>query len=172
MLGRDDNCRSFGRLAVFEAKGDLALGVGLEERRRARVPVAGHLEEDLVAVVEGGRHQVGSLVASETEHDPLVASALVLVAGGIDALGNMRRLAVEVIFEVGGFPVETLLLVADSLDRSADHFLDFVAGAGRPAVRLPELVRIVNRPAADFAADDDPLRRNERLAGDPRLRIL
>ena len=34
VLGRDDDRGRLGRLAVLEAQGDLALGVGLQERRR------------------------------------------------------------------------------------------------------------------------------------------
>ena len=75
--------------------------------------VGGHALEDLVAVVERGGHEVGGLVGGVAEHDALVAGAFVLVAAGIDALRDMRRLAVEMVLELGGLPVEAVLLVAD-----------------------------------------------------------
>ena len=71
------------------AQRHLALGVGLEERRRAGMAVRRHALQDLVAVGQGRRHQLGGLVAGETEHDALVAGAFVLVAGGVDALGDV-----------------------------------------------------------------------------------
>ena len=113
VLGRDDDRGRGDGLALFVAQRDLALGVGLEERRRARVAVVGHALEDLVAVVERRGEEVGGLVGGVTEHDALVAGAFVLVAGGIDALRDVRRLAVEMVFELGGLPVEAVLLIAD-----------------------------------------------------------
>ena len=56
--------------------------------------------QDLVAVIERRRHQLGRLVAGEAEHDALVAGALVLVARGVDALGDVRGLPVQMIFEI------------------------------------------------------------------------
>ena len=88
VLGRNDDRGGRGRLAVLEAKGHLALGVGLEEGRRARAPVGGQPLEDLVAVIERGGHQLGRFVAGEAEHDPLVAGAFVLVAGRHRRLGR------------------------------------------------------------------------------------
>ena len=134
--------------------------------------VGRHALQDLVAVVERRRHQLGRLVAGEAEHDALVAGAFVLVAGGVDALRDMRRLAVQMVLEAGRLPVEAFLLIADALDGVADDLLDLVAGAGRPAVRVLELLLVVDRAAADFAADDDPLRGDQRFAGDARLRVL
>ena len=167
VLGRDDDRGRLGRLAVLEAQRDLALGVGLEERRRAGVAVRRHLGQDLVAVVERRRHQVGRLVAGEAEHDALVAGAFVLVLAGIDALRDVRRLRVEVVGEIEPVPVEALLLIADALDDAADRFLDLLADAGRPIAVL------VHDPvAADFAGKDDAVGRRHRLAGDARFRVL
>ena len=99
VLGRDDDRGRRDRLAVLVAQRDLALGVGLEERRGAGMAVGGHALEDLVAVIERRRHQVGGLVAGEAEHDALVAGAFVLVARGVDALGDVRGLAVQMVLE-------------------------------------------------------------------------
>ena len=138
VLGRDDDRGRLGRLAVLEAKRDLALGVGLQERRRAGVAVGGHLGQDLVAVIERRRHQVRGLVAGEAEHDALVARAFVLVGGGVDALRDMRGLRMQVVLEVGRSSSGSRLLIADALDRLADGLLDFLLHARRPiAVRDP-----------------------------------
>ena len=95
-----------------------------------------------------------------------------LFRAGIDALRDVRRLAVEVVLEAGGLPVEALLLVTDPLHRVAHDLLDLVARAGRPAVRVLEPLLVDRPPAADFAADDDPLGRDQGLAGDARFGIL
>ena len=85
------------RLAVLVAQRDLALGVGPEAAARApEWRASASALEDLVGVVDRRRHQLGRLVAGVAEHDALVAGALVLVAGGIDALGDVGRLAVQV----------------------------------------------------------------------------
>ena len=88
-------CVDADRLAVVVADGDLALGVRAElagARRRLARASASSLE-DLVGVVDRRRHQFRRLAAGIAEHDALVARALVLVAGGVDALGDVGRLA-------------------------------------------------------------------------------
>ena len=63
--------------------------------------------------------------------------------------------------------MEALLLIADALDRLADHAGDLVLDPGRPVAGL------VHDPlAADFAGEDDLLRRHQGLAGDPGLGVL
>ena len=65
------------------------------------------------------RHQLRRFGAGIAEHDALVAGALVLVAGGVDALGDVHRLRMEQDVDLRRLPVESLLLVADVLDRGA-----------------------------------------------------
>ena len=48
----------------------------------------------------------------------------------------MRGLAVEIVFEAEDLPVETVLLIADVLDRRADRGPDFLADAGGPMAVL------------------------------------
>ena len=120
MLGRDDQRGGAHRLAAFILQRHLALGVGLEEIDDLVVAVVRHLLEDAVRVIERRRHQVGRLVGRVAEHDALVAGAFVLVAALVDALGDVRGLAVQVILEAGGLPVEAVLLVADALHGGAD----------------------------------------------------
>jgi hypothetical protein len=121
--------------------------------------VLGQLLEDAVRIVDRRRHQVRGLVAGEAEHDALVAGAFILVAGLIDALGDVGRLAVQVAGEVGILPVEAMLLVADPLHRLAYFRLD--VGNGRRHFEL----------AAHLAGQHDPVGRDERFAGDARFRI-
>jgi hypothetical protein len=59
--------------------------------------------EDLVRIVDRRRHQLRRLAAGIAEHDALVAGALVLVAGGVDALGDVGRLAVQQHVDLGVF---------------------------------------------------------------------
>ena len=100
------------------------------------------------------RHQLVGLVGRVAEHDALVARALLLAVGGVDALGDVLGLAVDVVVDAQGRPVEALLLVADVPHAVADDLLD-------PAEHLAG--------AAHLAADDDPVGGGEGLAGDPRL---
>src|SRR5271169_3731005 len=120
--------------------------------------------EYLVRVKERRRHQFRRLAAGMSEHDALVARALVLVAGSVNALRDIGRLLVQEDFDLGVAPMETLLLVADVPYRLARHLLDD---------RMGEF------GAARLAGDDHPVRGRKGLAGhadlvgiDSRLRPL
>ena len=108
-----------------------------------------------MGVVDRRRHQLRRLAAGIAEHDALVAGALVLVAGGVDALGDIGRLGVEEDLDLGGLPVEAVLLVADVADGLAGQILDLVEDRVGPA---------------HLAGDDDAIGGGQRLAGDARLR--
>ena len=166
VLGRYDHGGAGYRLAVLETQGHLALRIGLQERRRARVAIRSHALQDLVAVIQRRRHQVGRFIAGEAEHDALIARAFVLVAAGVNALGDMLRLAVQVVREVESLPVESVLLVTDVLHGLADALLDFIESA-----RCPFAV-FVHAPAADLARQHHAIRCRQRLAGDARFGIL
>src|SRR5690606_2302381 len=137
-----------------------------EKRSGARMAVGGHAFEDLVAVVERGRHQIGRLVAGEAEHDTLVARAFVLVAAGVGTLCELRGRAVEVVFARQQLPGTAVLFVTDSTDRVAHRPLDLVESPGRP------LTVLVDALAANFAGQNDELRGGQSLAGDASLRVL
>ena len=166
MLGRHDDRGRLDRALVGVAQRDLALGIGLEERRGARLAVGGHALEDLVAVIERRGHQVGGLVRGITEHDTLIARAFVLVAAFVDALRDMRRLGVEIILEAEAFPVKASLLVPDVLHRLAHGRLDLVERARCPLVILEHAL------ATDFAGQHDELGGGQRLARDSGFGIL
>ena len=135
----------------------------------AGVAHLGQALEDIVRVLQRGRHQLRRLVAGVAEHDPLIARALVLLVGGVDALGDVGRLGVQMAGVLGLVPVEALLLVADVLDRLADLGLEapddllgqglaFGLGAARPA-------------RTDLAGQDDAIGGHQGLARDAGLRL-
>ena len=97
------------------------------------------------------RHQDRGFAAGIAEHDALVARAFILVAAGVDALGDVRRLGMQQDFDLRLLPVKAFLLVADILDRGARHGFDFL-GADRFG-------------AAGFARDDDAIGGGHGFAG-------
>ena len=174
VLGGDDHRSAGHRRAVFIAQRDLALGVGFKERRRTALAIRRQPFENLVAVVDRRRHEIGGLVAGKTEHDALVARAFVLIAIGIDALRDFGGLAMQMVLEGQRLPVEAVLFIADFAHRTAHGLFDFFLCARRPAgVFGPvEVLRIIHRRAANLAREDDALRRGHGFAGNPRLGIL
>ena len=119
MLGRQHDLRHLDRLAVLVANGDLALGVRAE--LAPRLAAATRLREalqDAVGVEDRRRHQLRRLGAGIAEHDALVAGTLVLVAGRIDADGDVGRLGMQVDIDLGAFSQwKPLCSIADVLDR-------------------------------------------------------
>ena len=136
MLGREHDLGDADRLAVLVLDRDLALGVGAELGGGALAGLAriGEHLEDLVGVVDRRRQQFRRLAAGIAEHDALVAGAVILVAGLVDALRDVGRLRVQQHVDLGLLPVEAVLLVADRLDRLArgrlDLRLDLLVGRG------------------------------------------
>ena len=166
MLRRDDDRRAGDGLAVIVAQGELAFRIRFEERGGAGLAILREAVEDLVAVIERSRHQVGRLVGGVTEHDALVPGAFVLVAAGIDALRDFARLTVEMVLQRQRFVVETVLLVSDLAHRAAHGRLDLVLGAFDPVTVF------VNAAAPDFAGENHALRRGQSLAGDARFGVF
>ena len=115
-----------------------------------------------MGVLDRCRHQRLSLRGRIAEHDPLIASALVLILGRIDALGDMGRLLVQQIGDLAGRVVELVLFIADILDTGARDILD-------PAhiILQPGLVR-----QPHFAADHHAVGRGKGFAGNTRLGFL
>ncbi len=153
VLGREHDLRDADGLAVFVPHRDLALGVRPEHAGLAALACVRQRLEDLVGEEDRRRHQFGRLVAGIAEHDALIARAL-----GVDALGDIDGLLVQMHVDLAGVPVKPLLLVADVLDGQPRQMGDVVLGD-----RLG---------AAHLSRDHDAVRRRQRLAGDPRLRHL
>ena len=107
--------------------GDLALGVGLQVEQLPGAALVGEHLQDLVGEVDRGRHERALLVdlalgAGEAEHHALVAGAFllaVLLLLGVDAHGDVGRLAVQQHLDVGAVIGEAVLVVADVLDHIA-----------------------------------------------------
>jgi len=154
MLRREHDLRYRHRLRVLVAHRDLTFGVGSEFRSVALSSLSrlGQRLEDLVAVVDRRGHQLGRLAAGISKHDALIACAFLLVGWllGIDALGDIGRLRVKQDLDVGLFPMESGLLVADVADRHARDMRNPVLGHRRRPARL--------------AGDDDAVGGRECLA--------
>ena len=120
--------------------------------------------QDLVRQMDRRRHQRLGLGAGVAEHDALVARALVFVAVGVHALGNIAGLAMQMHGHIGFLPVEAFLLIADFPHGGPGDLLD-MAGVDL-AVGIDQ-----RRRAADLAGDDDPVGRRQGLAGHPCLRV-
>src|SRR3546814_20783111 len=95
VLGRDDQRGRADRLTVGLFERHLALGVGLEERRLARMAVLGHPFEDTVCIIKRGGQQIGGLVRGVTVNDALIAGAFDLVAALVAALHVFSQCRLE-----------------------------------------------------------------------------
>ncbi len=126
MLGGQDDLGHADRFAGDIFDRNLALGVGPEFDGVAVAGFArlGENFQNFMRIMQRRRHQIGRLVGRIAEHDALVARAFVLVAGGVDALGDIGGLRVQQNFDDRGLPMETGLFVANVLDRLASDFLD------------------------------------------------
>ena len=128
MLRRNHDLGGFHRHAVFVAHGHLAFRIRPKLWLAAGFARVRHQAENFVRIENRRRHQFRRLAAGIAEHDALIARAFILVAARIHALGNVRRLRVQQNFDVGSFPVETILLIADVADGSPGHILDHGKG--------------------------------------------
>ena len=129
MLVGDDHGVHADRHAVLIAQGHLALGIGFQHRLVAGMAQLGQPFEDLVGIEQGRRHHFRGLVGGIAEHDALVAGAFLLVGAlALDAHGDFRRLAVDMVFHRHVLPVEAVLLIADAPDHVAGDLVHLVEG--------------------------------------------
>ncbi len=92
------------------------------------------------------------------EHQPLVARALVLVPGGVDADRDILGLGMQVDLDFGMVVMEAVLGIADILHGGAGQGFDLFLvhfAIGHDAFRT-----------AHFAGNHDPVRRRQRFARD------
>ena len=166
VLGRDHDLGAAGRLALDVFHRHLALGIGLQIGELAVAAFFGQHLEDLVREIDRRRH-VGALLihlalgAGVAEHHPLVARAFLVAALlflGIDAHGDVGRLAVQQHFDVGAVIGEAVLVVADILDHVTCDLADQFAVDHRLAVDGAEQL------APALARDHDLVGRAQRLA--------
>ena len=111
--------------------------------------ISGHPLKDFVAVIERGGHQVWRLIGGIAKHDPLIASAFILVARRVYALRDMGGLAVKIVEESQRLPVETILLIADFLNRIAHGRFDFFLRTSDP------FTVFIHALAADFTGQNN-----------------
>ena len=159
MLRGQDHGVDPDRLAVFVAERDLALAV----RPQVVASVVGcppHLAlalDQFVRVIDRSGHQHVGFIGRITEHQALVAGALLLGKFSRDALVNVGGLLADDVDHGTGVAVETDLrrVVADVHDDPADQFFQVDPGAGR-----------------DLAADNGHAGFDKGFAGDMRCRVL
>ena len=122
-----------------------------------------------MGVIDRRRHQVRGLAAGIAEHDALVARAFValLVRGVVDALGDVGGLGVQQHVDLGGLPVEAVLLVADRLDGAAGGGFELGGIDDLLAVAVDLQKRVGH---TDLAGDDDAVGGRQRFAGDADCR--
>ena len=98
---------------------------------------------------------------------PAPSSSPRLFLLGVDAHGDVGRLAVQQHLDVGAVIGEAVLVVADILDDAARDFGDHLAiDHGLVAVLVEQ-----RRLAAAFAGDDDLVGRAQRLAAEPGIHL-
>ena len=150
MLCGQDDLRHFLGLPAFITHGHLTLGVGAELAGIALARMARGCQkfQNLVPVIDRGRHEFRGLAAGVTEHDALIAGTFGHRLAGVrclvHALRNITRLGVQQDVDASRLPVEAILLVANGADRLAGRgngTLDgFSVGSPRLSIRtLPSL---------------------------------
>ena len=123
--------------------------------------------------VDRRRHERALLVdlalgAGEAEHHALVAGAFLLAVFlllGVDAHGDIGRLAVQQHLDIGTLVRKAVLIVADVLHYIARDLHDH----GAIDVSLAPVFVKQGRLAAAFAGDDDLVGGAKRLAAQPRV---
>ena len=163
LRGDDDRPDALGHAALVLDR-DLGLAVGAEVRQLAGLADLGEAARHPMGEGDRQRHQLRRLAAGEPEHHPLVAGTE-LVRGRIvadlerrvDALGDVRRLALDRDQRAAGLVVEAVVGsgIADVADGVADDLLEVDVGVRR-----------------DLAEDDHEAGRRRRLAGDAGVRIV
>ena len=138
------------RFVVFDRHLRFRVGAQIGHRFAFAANDGQPLEDD-VREDERRGHVLARLVAGVTEHDALVARALLLFGGAYDALVDVGRLFVDGREHAARIAVELVFAagVADAVDDPARHALYVDVGF-----------------RAHFARHDDESRRAERFAGD------
>ena len=173
MLCRHHDFGTADRLAVDILHGHLTLGVGLQVEQLLGPSLLRQHLQDLVGEVDWSRHERALLVdfalgAGEAEHHALVARTLLLLALfflGIDAHGDVGRLAMQQHLDIGAVIREAVLIVADVAHHGARDLRDHLAIDHRVAAILAEQRGL----SATFSGDDDLIGGAEGLAAEPRI---
>ena len=171
MLGRDQHALDLDR-ALNPALVDLVphrhlrLPVGTEVRKHVRLAHLGETLREPVRDQDRKRHELVRLAGRVAEHHPLVAGAeevdrvdvsVLRLVRLVHPLRDIRRLLVDRDDDTARLEVESVLRprVANLGDPFANHRADVDVGVRR-----------------DLARDDHETGRDERLAGDPSVRVV
>ena len=117
MLVRDDDLAHMYRFAARILDADLTLGIGTQLAFVTGMTNLSQPFQDAMGIKNRSRHKFRRFAAGITKHDALVAGTFILVAAGIDALGNIGRLIMQQNIDIGSSPMEAVLLIANVLDR-------------------------------------------------------
>ena len=154
-----------GLVAVI-GDGDLGLAVGAQVGELAALAHLGEALREAVGQVDRQRHELSGVVAGVTEHQTLVAGALLVLGvratgavleGGVHALRDVGALLADGDLDATGCAVEPLggAVVADPQDGLADNLGDFDIRLGR-----------------DLTSDVDEAGGHHRLHSDTTARVL
>ena len=162
VLGRDDDVRNADRLAVVVDHRDLRLRVRAQPRGAAGLANLGQRAAEAMREHDRRRHQLRRFVAGVTEHQALVARALLpgllaLDLARVDALRDVGRLLRQQQVHEHAIGMKHVIVVdvADLADRLARDLLDVELGLG-----------------GDLAADDHHVRLDVGFAGDAAELVL
>ena len=89
MLSRNHDRGRADRFALGVTQRHLTFGIRQQFRCNAGMAGFGHGLQNTVGKMDRGRHQAFGFGAGVTEHDALITGAFVLVAGCIDAHGDV-----------------------------------------------------------------------------------
>jgi hypothetical protein len=173
VLRRDHHLGAPNRLALDVLHGDLALGIGLQVEQLLRAAFLRQHLQNLVREVDWGGHERALLVdlalgAGEAEHHALVARALLLFALlllGIDAHGDIGRLAVQQHLDIGAVIGEAVLVVADVAHNVARDLTNQLAVDHGVVAVFAEQRRL----ATALTSNDDLVCGAECLTPEPRI---
>ena len=158
-------------LSVVVNDGDLRFRVGTQPLRLAALANAGQLAAEPVREHDRRRHQFRRVVAGETEHQALVARALL---GAFLALGLLRIHALgDVVRLIGDDGVDENLLRVKHV--VVVHVTDFAHGIAHDLIDRDDVFQMLALRQirdGDLAADDHDVALRVGLAGDAALAIL
>ena len=115
------------------------------------------MAQDFMRIIQRRRHEFRRFAAGITEHDALVARAFILIAGGVHALRDMRRLGMQVAFNIGMLPMKAFLLIPNVMDREPRQ--------------MDQIFRRDFPGAAHFARQHHAIGGDQRFAGDAGIGI-
>ena len=159
VLGRDHDGVDVVRFAVNITNGDLRLRIGARPRQTAVAAKLGVTLHQTVRVINRHRHQLRRFIAGKTEHQALVAGALVEVEAlaFVHALRDVGRLFVVTHHDAAALVVKADfgVVVADLFDDLARNLGVIDAGAG-----------------GDLTGEHDKTGMRQRFSGDTAVFVL